>query len=73
MQPQPPSIIVKIVEPKSDLETLSDVFLGSLGLAGMLSLGAVVLAAIFAGVLFVWRSRNAGVETDPGDDLHVVP
>ena len=31
------------------------------------------LAAIFAGVLFVWRSRNAGVETDPSDDLHVVP
>jgi hypothetical protein len=73
VQPQPPSIIVKIVEPKSDLETLSDVFLGSLGLAGMLSLGAVVLAAIFAGVLFVWRSRSAGVEADPGDDLHVVP
>jgi len=75
VQPQspPPSILVKIVEPKSDLESLSDVLLGSLGLAGVFILGAVVLAAIFAGVLFLWRSRSAGAETDAGDDLHVVP
>lgn len=71
-QPPPSSIIVKIVEPKSDLESLSDVLLGSLGLAGVFILGAVVLAAIFAGLLFFWRSRFSR-PPDTGDDLHVVP
>jgi len=71
-QPPPPSIIVKIVEPKSELETLSDVLLGSLGIAGVFTLAALVLAALFAALLFVWRSRS-GVETDAADDLHVVP
>jgi hypothetical protein len=71
-QPPPPSFIVTIVAPKSELETLSDVLLGSLGIAGVFTLAAVVLAAVFAGLLFVWRSRS-GVETDAHDDLHVVP
>jgi hypothetical protein len=72
VQPQapPPSIIVKIVEPKSELQGLSDVLLGSLGIAGASALVAVILAALFAGLLFVWRSRS---DSDTGDDLHVAP
>lgn len=73
VQQPPPSIVVKIIEPKSELESLSDVLLGSVGLAGVMVLAAVVLAAIFAGVLFLWRSRGGGTPTDAGDDLHVVP
>jgi hypothetical protein len=34
-------------------------------------LGAVVLAALFAGVLFLWRARR-GVDPDSQEDLHVV-
>jgi hypothetical protein len=71
-QPPPASVMVKIIEPKSDLESLSDVLLGSLGLAGVFVLGAVVLAAVFAGVLFLWRSRSSG-PAESGDDLHIVP
>ena len=35
--PAPPPIVVKIIEPKSELQGLSDVLLGSLGLAGAYS------------------------------------
>ena len=64
--------MVKIIEPKSDLESLSDVLLGSLGLAGVFVLGAVVLAAVFAAVLLLWRSRGSA-PADSGDDMHIVP
>jgi hypothetical protein len=60
-QSQPSSpIIVKIVEPKakSDLEGLSDVLLGSLGLTGLITLAALVLGAALAGVMFWVRSRE---------------
>jgi hypothetical protein len=61
-QPKPSApIIVKIVEPeaKSDLEGLSDVLLGSLGLTGLITLAALVLGAALAGVMFWVRSRSA--------------
>ena len=58
-QPAPP-IIVKIIqpEPKSDLEGLSDVLLGSLGLTGVITLAALLLGAALAGVMFWVRSRG---------------
>jgi hypothetical protein len=61
-QSQPSSpIIVKIVQPKekSDLEGLSDVLLGSLGLTGLITLAALLLGAALAGVMFWVRSRSA--------------
>jgi hypothetical protein len=54
------------------LEGLSDVLLGSLGLAGVLIVVGVVLAAAFAGLLFLWRTRSAGKVEDPDQDLHIV-
>jgi hypothetical protein len=48
------------------------VLLGSLGLAGIFILGAVVLAAIFAVGLFWWRSRHVGEDVQPPEDLHIV-
>jgi hypothetical protein len=48
------------------------VLLGSLGLAGVFILGAVLLAALFAGALFWWRSRSSGDESQPPEDLHIV-
>jgi len=59
---QPPSdpIVVKIAEPeKSEFAQLSDVLLGSLGLTGILVLGAMLAACVFAGVLFWLRSRES--------------
>ena len=58
-QPSDP-VVVTIVDPdKSDLSQLSDVLLGSLGLTGILVLGAMLAACVFAGVLFWLRSRES--------------
>jgi hypothetical protein len=52
-------IVVKIIEPPNkELSGLSDVLLGSLGLTGVLVLGALVAALIFGSVLFWIRSRQ---------------
>jgi hypothetical protein len=58
--PPPPPIIVKIIEPeaKSDLEGLSDVLLGSLGLTGVITLGALLLGVAMACLMFWLRSRS---------------
>ena len=57
-QPSKP-IIVKIIQPeqKSDLQGLSDVLLGSLGLTGLITLAALLLGVALAGVMFWVRSR----------------
>jgi hypothetical protein len=59
--PPAPPIIVKIVQPeaKSDLEGLSDVLLGSLGLTGLITVGALLLGTLMACVMFWLRSRSA--------------
>jgi hypothetical protein len=58
-QPSGP-IIVKIIEPpaNSELNGLADVLLGSLGLTGVIVLGALLLGLVFASVLFWVRSRQ---------------
>jgi hypothetical protein len=55
-----PGVIVKVIQPppKSDLAGLADVLLGSIGLTGVIVLGAIVLGFVFASVLFWVRSRQ---------------
>jgi hypothetical protein len=50
-------IIVRLA-PKKDPTGLADVLLGALGLTGVLVLGALLLGAAFAGILFLLRSRK---------------
>jgi len=50
-------IIVKLA-PKRDPTGLANVLLGALGLTGVLVIGAILLGAAFAGILFLLRSRN---------------
>jgi hypothetical protein len=72
-QPDAP-VMIDIAPPdKGDPTGLSDVLLGALGLSGVLILCAVLLAAIFASVLFLWRSR-VGLDVNPEDtrDQHIV-
>ena len=59
-QSQPSSpIIVKIIEPaKSELSGLSDVLIGSLGLAGAITLAALLMGVLMAGLMFWLRSRT---------------
>ena len=62
---------MKIVEPEGDPTGLSDVLIGALGLTGALILIAVLLAAVFAGLLFLWRARPGGQDVTPPDDLRL--
>jgi hypothetical protein len=59
IQEQPGAIIVKIVPPKSDLATLSDVLLNSLGLSGAIAVFAVLLGLAIGGLMFWFRQRSA--------------
>jgi len=56
---QQKGIIVKLLETPRDPTGLADVLIGSLGLTGAILLLAVVSGAIFATILFWYRSRSA--------------
>lgn len=73
-QPDAAPVLIDIAPPANgDPTGLSQVLVGALGLSGVLILCAFVLAAIFAGVLFFWRSR-VGLDVRPEDtrDQHIV-
>ena len=56
----PPSspIIVKIIEPPSDVSGLGEVLLGALGLTGVIVLAAVLFGVICAGLIYFVHSRQ---------------
>ena len=58
-QPSQTPIMVKLIEPRKDPTGLADVLLGALGLAGALTLLAVLFGAVLAGVMYWIRSRSA--------------
>ena len=53
----PSPIIVKIIEPPSDLVTVGEVLLGALGLSGVITLVAVAAGLLVAGLL-LWARRR---------------
>jgi hypothetical protein len=57
LQPSNEPIIVKLIDPPSDISGLADVLLGALGITGIIVIGALVVGVGFAGVLFWIRSR----------------
>jgi hypothetical protein len=66
-------VVVKIIQPPSDVEGLADVLLGALGLTGVLVLSAVLLALVFAGGLYLFRLKFAdpfpsASEQRPGEE-----
>jgi hypothetical protein len=54
---QTPVVIDIRQPPESELSQLSDVLIGTLGIAGVLLLVAVLFGAAIAGVMFWLRSR----------------
>jgi hypothetical protein len=67
-------VMIDIKPPANgDPTGLSEVLIGALGLSGVLIVLAVILAALFAGGLFLWRSR-VGLDVRPEDtrDEHFV-
>jgi len=72
-QVPPGGVIVKIIQPPSEVEGLADVLVGSLGLTGVLVLSAVVLAMVFAGGLYLFRLKfgdpfPSASQQRPGED-----
>ena len=59
LQSQPGgAIIVRLLDPPSDLAKLSDVLLGSLGLSGVLALAGILSGLALGGVMFWIRTRR---------------
>jgi hypothetical protein len=57
IQDKPP-VIVKLIDPPPEISGLAGVLIGSLGLTGFIVLLAIVSGALFAGILFWYRSRH---------------
>jgi hypothetical protein len=57
--PAPPPVIVKLMEPETELSGLADVLLGALGLSGVLLLCALVLGLATGAIVFWVRSRSS--------------
>ena len=75
LQQQAPAsgVMVKIIQPPSDVEGLADVLVGALGLTGVLVLSAVALALLFAGGLYLFRLKfgnpfPSASQQQPGED-----
>ena len=58
MNLQQDPIIVKIIEPPSELAGLADVLIGSFGLVGALTILALMTGIVVGGIIFWWRSRS---------------
>jgi hypothetical protein len=61
MQQQDGAIMVRIVETPAHEISVGDVILGSLGVAGVMVLAALLLGALL-GWLFIIRSRRSGIQ-----------
>ena len=61
-QPRTDPIIVKIIEPPSDVSGLADVLLGALGLTGVIVVAAVLCGIVCAGLMYFVHSRQASDE-----------
>jgi hypothetical protein len=66
-QPANDPIIVRIIEPPSDISALGDVLLGALGITGVIVLAAVVFGVVLAGVMFMIRHRASSDQSDESD------
>jgi hypothetical protein len=68
-------IIVHVVQQPVESTTVADVLLGSIGLAGVLLLAALVLGMLLGAVLIgfkTWRNRNAVDGLNDSDTIHIV-
>lgn len=56
--PSSEPMIVRIIDPPSDIAGLADVLIGALGLTGIIAVGAVLFGVVLAGGLVWLRSRS---------------
>ena len=58
-QPKSDPIIIKLIDPPSDIQGLGDVLLGALGIAGAITLAALIAGLVFAAVIYLVRKRRS--------------
>ena len=63
------AFIVRLVEQPAREITVVDVIVGSLGIAGLMTLAAVALGAAL-GWIFIVRSRRRGIEQEHPPSIH---
>lgn len=63
------AVIVRLVEQPAPEVTVGDVIIGSLGIAGLMTLSAVVLGLLVGWVL-IRRSRRKGLEDEHPPSIH---
>lgn len=61
--------IIRLVEQPAPEVTVVDVIVGALGIAGLMTLAAVVLG-LALGWLFILRSRRRGIEAEHPPSIH---
>ena len=70
IQTQP--IIVHVVQPATESTTVADVLIGAFGLTGLLVLVAVLLGALFGGVLIGIKVLRRRMNIEPPPDAGII-
>ena len=65
---QQPSVMVRVVEQPVESTTVADVLLGAIGLTGALIVGAVLLGALFGGILIAIKRYREKHDLEPIPD-----
>lgn len=69
-------MIVRVVEPPVESTTISDILVGALGLTGAMLFAAILLGALFGGLLIGIKKFRARYNLEPASDsesLRVTP
>jgi hypothetical protein len=71
MMIQQSPIIVRVIQPPTESTTVADVLIGAIGLTGMLVVVALLLGAVFGGILIGIKilRRRMNVEPPPDSDI----
>ena len=68
-------IIVRVIQPPTESTTVGDVLIGAIGLTGMLVVVALLLGAVFGGILIgikIFRRRRNIEPPADSDIIHIV-
>ncbi len=65
-------IIVRVVEEPLRTTNVADVLIGALGLAGVMTLSALLLGLTLGGLLIAWKRIRARYNLEPDADAHAM-
>jgi len=70
IQQQP--IIVHVIQPPIESTTVGDVLIGAIGLTGVLGLVAILLGALFGGILIGIKVLRRRMNIEPPPDAGII-